>query len=633
MIRSRTLRRAWVPALLAAALVGAAALTAPATAAPSPAITNPPLVAGADRPADPVAHDPTVVKEGDWYYLAITGDAATGRDYLPMKRSKDLLSWEALPPVFTQVPDRVLAAIGATQADAPKDAWAPDLSWTGTEWRLYYSVSRFGTTNSVTALATSKTLDPDSPDYGWTDQGVVIESEPGSLAYNAIDANYTQDAQGKAYLTFGSFFGGIQIVALDPATGKLAAGATPQTIATRPIQFNPIEGPSIIRNGDHYYLFVAFDYCCRGAESDYRVMVGRSTSITGPYVDKAGVPMLQGGGTEVLRGYNEFQGTGHPDTFSDGGTDFLVNHYYDLLSDPTPRANIRAITWTGGWPTVGDPANPSRWAGHGSAYVQVVPREGAGVVGTENCGYATANVVLTAPSSSTCQQWQIDARDARQVTDGSETGSRFQNRNANMSADLPGCAEAQTDGDVRQFDWLGNFFYNICQRWTFTPAPDGYTTVASIAGRNLVWTAAGTDLRVGTPTAAASQQFRFQPVGPVLLGSATDRTQTLGQSTCSASKPNSTSPVFQTRTRDSCQEWTVTSTGGAQYAVTNTRTGLQLAAGQCGDEPGTGALRLVKPGPSKSPCRAWTLVPGNDGTWSLTNAGTGVPQQVRLLIP
>ena len=637
MTGSQLLRRAWVPTLLAALLVGSAGLPGTGAAAPArPDVTSPPLVAGPDRPEDPVAHDPTMVKEGDWYYLAITGDAATGRDYLPMKRSLDLIHWEQLPPVFTQLPDDVLAAIGATQADAPRDAWAPDLSWTGSEWRLYYSVSRFGTTSSVTALATSESLDPSSPDYGWVDRGIVLETEPGA-DYNAIDANYVADAEGRAWLTFGSFFSGLKIVELDPTTGKLAPDAQVLDLARRPINFNPIEGPSILAKDGWYYLFVAFDYCCRGAESDYRVMVGRSRSITGPYVDKAGVSMLAGGGTEVLRGYNEFQGTGHPDVFSSGGVDYLVNHYYDALSDPTPRLNVRALGWDGGWPTVGDPVNPSRWAGHGSAYVQVVPRDSAAAVGTVGCGYAGADVALVASDpADPCQQWQVDARDARQVTDGSETGSRFQNRNANMAADFPGCAEAQAHGDVRQFDWLGNFFYNVCQRWTFSPAAEGWTTVASIAGRRLVWNAegstAGSNLGLATPTGAASQQFRFQPVGEVLLGDAVDRTRVLDVEGCKPGKGNGTQVRMHTRTRGACQTWTVSSTGGARYAVTHVASGRRLASSAClgGDDE----LRLVVATRGDAACRTWTLVPGNDGSWSLATASsTPTSRTVRVVLP
>ncbi|WNB85477.1 family 43 glycosylhydrolase [Cellulomonas sp. ATA003] len=628
------LRRAWAAALTAAVLVAPAAIAAPTVAAPTP---DPlPLVAPPDRPEDPVSHDPTLAKEGDWFYLASTGDAATGTDYIPMRRSKDLRTWEDLPPVFTELPAGVLAAIGATAADAPADAWAPDLSWTGTEWRLYYSVSRFGTTNSVTALATTTSLDPADPDYGWVDRGAVLESEPNSDAFNAIDANVVEDAEGGTWLTFGSFFGGLKIVALDAATGMLAPGAEIFPLVDRQIQFNPVEGPSIIRNGGFYYLFAAFDYCCRGVDSDYRVVVGRSETVTGPYLDKDGVSLLAGGGSEVLRGYNEFQGTGHPDVLSSGGVDYFVNHYYDALSDGLPRLNVRTLSWSDGWPTVSDPVNPSRSAGHGSAYVRPIPRDSDTVVSNATCGYAGADVTLAAPSpTDLCQQWQIDARDAVQVTDGSETGSRFQNRRSNMAADFPGCAEAQTTGDVGQFDWLGSFFYNVCQRWLFAPAADGYTTISSIAGRNLVWTAEGTnpgaDLGVATPTGAANQQFRFQPVGEVLLGSATDPTRTLGVAGCKPARGNGNQVRMETRVADSCQTWTMTSTGGAGYTVTNAATGSVLTATSCDRGRAPARLRLLPAGRADATCSAWTLVPGNDGTWTL--ATTGSAQTVRLLLP
>lgn len=626
-------RRAW-PVLMAALLLGPAAIAAPAVAAPRS--SPPPLVAGPGRPTDPVSHDPTLVKEGRWFYLASTGDLATGADYIPMKRSRDLRTWEDLPPVFTQLPDRVLAAIGATAADAPRDAWAPDLSWTGTEWRLYYSASRFGTTNSVTALATTKSLDPANPRYGWVDRGPVLESEEGSDAYNAIDANHVSDARGGSWLTFGSFFGGLKIVALDPATGKVAPGAEIRPLVDRKIQYNPVEGPSITRHGGYYYLFAAFDYCCRGVESDYRVVVGRSRTITGPYLDRDGVSLLEGGGTEVLRGYNEFQGTGHPDVYSSGGVDYFVNHYYDTESGGTPRLNVRTLSWSNGWPTVSDPLNPSRSAGHGSAYVQVVPRGTAAAVSNASCGYAGADVRLAAPSrTDPCQQWQIDARDASQVTDGSETGSRFQNRKSNMAADFAGCAEAQTSGDVRQFDWLGNFFYNVCQRWVFTPARGGYTTVASIAGRKLVWTAEGrnpgADLRVATPTGAANQQFRFQPVGKVLLGSATDRTRTLGVAGCTATRDHGQQVRMEKRVAGACQTWKVTSTGGAGYRVTNVATGSVLTDRSCQSGHRRDGLALRPAHRAPRACSTWTLVPGDDGTWSLATADSA--HRIRLLIP
>ena len=203
----------------------------------------------------------------------------------------------------------------------------------------------------MTALATTKSLDPASPDYGWVDRGSVLESEEGNNAYNAIDANYVADPRGGAWLTFGSFFGGLKIVAVNPATGRLAAGAEIFRSSTGRSSTTPSKGPRSSVTG-------ATTTCsrpstmCRGVDSDYRVVVGRSRTITGPYLDKDGVSLLEGGGTEVLRGYNEFQGTGHADVYSSAGVDYFVNHYYDTESDGIPRLNVRILSWSRGWPRV-----------------------------------------------------------------------------------------------------------------------------------------------------------------------------------------------------------------------------------------------------------------------------------------
>ena len=139
------LRRLWISAIAAVALVGSAALATPAVAAPK--VDPPPLVAGADRPADPVSHDPTLVKEGEWFYLASTGDLATGRDYIPMKRSKDLRTWEDLPPVFTQLPAGVLAApSGPGHADGWDAGHGAERGASGgaVQWVLLGVVPRLG---------------------------------------------------------------------------------------------------------------------------------------------------------------------------------------------------------------------------------------------------------------------------------------------------------------------------------------------------------------------------------------------------------------------------------------------------------------------------------------------------------
>ena len=185
---------------------------------------------------------------------------------------------------------------------------------------------------------------------------------------------------------------------VDPATGKPVAGAQPVRIAQRQFAPNAEENPTIAFHDGYYYLFVSWDYCCRSVESDYRTIVGRSPSLTGPYVDADGVPLLGGkGGTEILRGYNEFVGAGGGDLLMDknGRSGLFVNHYYDATDGGAPRLNVRTLTWgRDGWPVISDPINPSRSIGHGDAFVQIVPRDGTAVVENAGCGYEGANIAL-----------------------------------------------------------------------------------------------------------------------------------------------------------------------------------------------------------------------------------------------
>src|SRR3954451_424597 len=328
-------RRRWARAVRAGLVAGLMAFAAPAQGAAT----------------DPIAHDPTLIKEGGWYYDVITGDAGT-RMYLPVRRSKDLIHWEFLGPVFSTPPAWVPAALGVT----PVDFWAPDITGAGGEYRLYYAASQFATNNSVIGLATTKSLDPASPDYGWVDRGMVLRSTPGVDDFNAIDPDVVVDANGASWLALGSFWSGIKLRRLDPATGMpSAADPAFHALAARPAP-GAVEGPSIVRHGRFYYLFVSFDFCCRGVDSDYRLMVGRARRVPGPYVDRNGVPMREGGGTEVLRGYNEFAGPGGADVYRH----LLAHHYYDRDDAGRPKLSVRPLHWRAGWPVFGDPLSGSR---------------------------------------------------------------------------------------------------------------------------------------------------------------------------------------------------------------------------------------------------------------------------------
>ncbi|GAA2635551.1 family 43 glycosylhydrolase [Paractinoplanes durhamensis] len=494
--------------------------------------------AAAAPPDDPIAHDPTIIRQGHYYYSFITGDSAT-RTYLPMRRSADLVHWSDLGPVFATVPGWVTAELGTT----PPDFWAPDISWFGGAYHLYYSASSFGTNNSVIGLATNVTLDPASPAYRWVDHGLVQRSGPADN-FNAIDPELVLDAGGGAWLAFGSFWDGLKMRRLDRTTGMPAGDVI--GLASR--GGASIEGASITRHGGYYYLFASLDFCCRGINSDYRVVVGRSTSVTGPYVDRAGVPMLAGGGTELLRGYHEFRGPGGGDVFGD----FYAHHYYHLDDNGLPKLSVRPIRWAGGWPALGDPLSGSREIGHGPAYVTLVNRVDGSVVANPSCGYEGADITLAAPvAGDPCQQWRPDARGDGVVS----LGNRFSNKVAEVAA----CVNA--DGArVAQWGWLNN----DCQRFRFEAGPDGWSVVRSeLAGRVLQGAGcggAGTPVQTATPTGQACQQFRLQPVGEVLLVDADGR---LALDGCLAKA------AYRPYRSGGCQRWRFEHVADGYYRVVN----------------------------------------------------------------
>jgi beta-xylosidase len=292
-----------------------------------------------------------MIKEGEFYYVFITGDSSRPNTYLPVKRSTDLIDWEELSPVFTSPPRWVVDTLGVT----PRDFWAPDISYVDGTYYLYYAASQFGVNNSVIGLATNVTLNPDSPDYEWVDEGLVLRSQV-SDDFNAIDPDLFFDDAGESWLSFGSFWSGIKLRRVDATSGlPSASDTTLYPLVDRQEPPNAVEGPAIVRYGDVYYLFASFDFCCRGVESTYRVVVGRSEEITGPYVDQSGRSLLEGGGTELLSGYDRFAGPGHGDIYVDGSTIWYAHHYYDRTDGGAPKLSVREITWDQGWPSLGEP--------------------------------------------------------------------------------------------------------------------------------------------------------------------------------------------------------------------------------------------------------------------------------------
>jgi arabinan endo-1,5-alpha-L-arabinosidase len=296
-------------------------------------------------------HDPCIIKAGDTYHLFCTGHQTGEAGFIPWRSSTDLVTWKSHGHVFESIPEWARDAVPNTRS-----MWAPDITFIDGRYHLYYSVSTFGSNRSVIGLATNVTLDREAKKFGWRDEGLVVSSDRGD-DFNAIDPNHIIDRDGHHWLCLGSFWSGIKLVPLEGATGKPPKGGRQIfSLASRPVPKGApgaIEAPFIIERGGFYYLFTAFDYCCRGASSSYYIVVGRSANIQGPYAGADGRTMLEGYGTLVLQGNRRYRGPGHPAVLRDSGTDYLVYHAYDAEQEGKPVLRISPIVWTSdGWPTV-----------------------------------------------------------------------------------------------------------------------------------------------------------------------------------------------------------------------------------------------------------------------------------------
>jgi arabinan endo-1,5-alpha-L-arabinosidase len=297
-------------------------------------------------------HDPVMIRQDSVYYVFCTGFGIT------IWSSTNRKDWRREPPVFSKPPQWAVDAVPGFKGHI----WAPDISYSNGKYYLYYAVSAFGKNTSCIGLAVNKTLHTDSPDYKWEDLGKVIQSVPGRDLWNAIDPNLALDDKGTPWLAFGSFWNGIKLVKLNNDRRAVAQPEVWYTIAARPRNAilpdsvagdAAIEAPFIFKKAPYYYLFVSWDYCCRGEKSTYKMVVGRSEKIEGPYLDKDDVSMTIGGGSLVLEGDKNWNGVGHNAVVSFGDTDYLVFHGYDANDKGRSKLRIEKLVWPGGWPAVG----------------------------------------------------------------------------------------------------------------------------------------------------------------------------------------------------------------------------------------------------------------------------------------
>jgi arabinan endo-1,5-alpha-L-arabinosidase len=312
-------------------------------------------------------HDPSVFKDGEWFYSYST-DVAYGQPLsrvgIQIRRSKDLVKWEFVGWAMNGRPSQAVNYIRGNGVEPFENIWAPYIIKIGSEYRLYYSLSSSRFKLSATGLLVS-----DSPTGPFAERGLVVTSNTNIPMTNAIDPAVVVDQAGAHWMYYGSAFDGIYVMELNPATG-LAKTANDKgfRIAERGFTGSRINGnieaPEVIFNEKtgYYYLFLSYDWL----ETKYNIRVGRSKSPTGPFLDYHGqdmnearddIPMIVA--PYQFQGHPGWQGVAHNAVFRDGD-DYFIAHQGRPSSDRFYMImHVRKLFWTeDGWPL----ASPQRFA-------------------------------------------------------------------------------------------------------------------------------------------------------------------------------------------------------------------------------------------------------------------------------
>jgi arabinan endo-1,5-alpha-L-arabinosidase len=397
------------------------------------------------------AHDPTgIIKCEDTYWIFTTGHGPYAM------YSKDLVKWTAgrTPLTPGTFPSWVTDYVPGFEGHF----WAPECIYLNGLYHLYYSCSSWGSKQSAIGLLTTKSLNPESDDYFWQDQGVVVYSNASSEA-NCIDPSVFKDDSGKVWMSYGSYFGGIRVVELDSLTGKVSGSYH------YPVASGGVEASYLFNGEDYYYLFINRGSCCQGVASTYHIQVGRSTSPTGPFLDKSGNNLNSGWGTTILSTSGSFIGPGHIGYYSENNTEFVTYHYYDGDDKGNPKLSIGTFKWSeDGWPVITnnwvedghysilnensqlawdysgagadqDPvvqntytkAPSQKWTFEalGNGFYSIIPGGRDLVAGITPCtGSVGTKIALGSPESSPCQIWRVEKTNDLNLIFSSKYGNR-----------------------------------------------------------------------------------------------------------------------------------------------------------------------------------------------------------------
>lgn len=279
-------------------------------------------------------NDPSALFDGGKLWIVSGGGA------ILVATSSDLANVEPATRVFQERPSWI-----AEQVPDAAGIWSPELAYFGGLYHLYYAVSTIGSSRSCIGHATTELLTAASE---WLDTGPVICTKANDT-FNAIDPNVLQTPDGQVWLAFGSYATGIKLVQLD-ATGAQTASNL-RDIAARPEDGGALQAPALAQHGAFYYLFVSF-----GTDDSHRLMVGRASAVEGPYVDRAGRALLEGGGTALFEPSVRFLGAGSNDVFLIGERSYNIFHAYDAEDGGRAKLRLASMAWDAeGWPISGGP--------------------------------------------------------------------------------------------------------------------------------------------------------------------------------------------------------------------------------------------------------------------------------------
>jgi arabinan endo-1,5-alpha-L-arabinosidase len=357
--------------------------------------------------------------------------------------------------------------------------WAPDVIKVGSQYRLYYSCAGQGAPAAI-GLATANNLA--GP---WTDQGLVVAGN------NAIDPAPLVDGSNQ-WLTWGNWQSGVDLLQLNTSTGK------PLNSSRWDLVPGQVEAPYLHKDGSFYYLFFQRGLCCQGVNSGYTTIMGRSTSVTGPYLDKNGVSVLTGGsgaGSVFLPNRDgRFIGPGHVGY----GEGRLTYHFYDGNDNGAPKLRVTTMAITNGWPVAGGVTQPPS----GSP-----PANGTYKLRNRASGKYLDNLGATADGANVAQWTSGTSLNQRWVLTTSGGFSRLRAVTGGKYLDSIG---RTTDGSIVG-QWANGSSTN--QQWTVVPIGTFYKVINRANGKAVDTggqTADGTFMQMWFDNTSNNQQWAFE---------------------------------------------------------------------------------------------------------------------------